>query len=95
MVSTIRSMLGLHAGDDSLAPLPIGSNKNKRRLRKSRSRGLSSRDVFALTPAGGGRDGSRLAGRRCNRADQRDRPRGCWGERGVSVRSAHPRLRTD
>jgi hypothetical protein len=62
MVSTIRSMPGLHAGDDSLAPLPIESNKNKRRLRKSRSRGLSSRDVFTLTPAEGGRDASRLVG---------------------------------
>src|ERR1700731_3235868 len=40
---------------------------NKRRSRRSRSRGLIDRDVFAATPAGGGNVDSRLANRRSDR----------------------------
>src|SRR5438874_758259 len=41
---------------------------NKRRSRRSRSRGLIDRDVSAATPAGGGNVDSRLAGGRSDRA---------------------------
>src|SRR5437588_7542730 len=41
---------------------------NKRRSRRSRSRGLIDRDLFAATPAGGGKVDSRLANRRSDRA---------------------------
>src|ERR1044072_3845765 len=41
---------------------------NKRRSRRSRSRGLIARDVFAATPASGGNVDSRLANRRRGRA---------------------------
>src|ERR1700747_3681664 len=40
---------------------------NKRRSRRSRSRGLIDRDVFAATPAGGENVDSRLANRRGDR----------------------------
>jgi len=41
---------------------------NKRRSRRSRSRGLIDRDVFAVTPASGENVDSRLANRRNDRA---------------------------
>src|SRR5690348_9622604 len=41
---------------------------NKRRSRRSRSRGLIDRDVSAATPASGGNGDSRLANRRSDRA---------------------------
>src|SRR3954469_2151593 len=41
---------------------------NKRRSRRSRSRGLIDRDVSAATPASGGNVDSRLANRRSDRA---------------------------
>jgi len=41
---------------------------NKRRSRRSRSRGLIDRDVFAATPASGGNVDSRLANWRSDRA---------------------------
>jgi hypothetical protein len=43
--------------------------KTKRRLRRSRSRGLIDRDVPGRTPATAGGDDSRLIHRRSNRAD--------------------------
>src|SRR2546430_7703096 len=49
---------------------------NKRRSRRSRSRGLIDRDVFAATPASGGNVDSRLANRRSDRARfARSKPR--------------------
>src|SRR5256885_10773688 len=47
---------------------------NKRRLRRSSSRGLIDRDVFAATPAGGENEDSRLAEARSDRARRQDRP---------------------
>jgi len=46
----------------------IRTKTNKRRSRRSRSRGLIDRDVFAATPAGGENGDSRLANRRSDRA---------------------------
>src|SRR5438270_2034039 len=43
------------------------TKQNKRRSRRSRSRGLIDRDVFAATPASGGNGDSRLANRRSDR----------------------------
>lgn len=65
MVSTGKVKPSPHAEDDPLASLKIESKQNKRRSRRSRSRGLIVRDVSGLTPTGSGRENSRLA---CGRA---------------------------
>src|SRR6266568_2355187 len=46
------------------------TTKNKRRSRRSRSRGLIDRDVSGATPAGIGNVDSRLANRRGDRAER-------------------------
>src|ERR1700704_2936670 len=59
----------------------IRTKTNKRRSRRSRSRGLIDRDVFAATPAGGGNGDSRLAEARSDRARRQDRPSRTLGSR--------------
>ena len=60
---------------------------NKRRSRRSRSRGLIDRDVFAATPASGGNEDSRLAEARSDRASSvRSKNRGRSGAGSVPVR---------
>src|SRR2546427_12130300 len=54
---------------------------NKRRQRRSRSRGLIDRDVFAVTPANGGNEDSRLAEARSDRAQRQDRQSRTLGSR--------------
>src|ERR1043166_481620 len=63
---------------------------NKRRLRRSSSRGLIDRDVFAATPAGGENVDSRLAEARSDRARRQDRIRGRSGAGSVLVQRSAP-----
>ena len=67
LASTHRWKRRRHAEDGSLASLKTGP-KNKRRQRRSRSRGLIDRDVSEATPASVGNVDSRLANRRSDRA---------------------------
>src|SRR5215472_10474982 len=63
---------------------------NKRRQRRSRSRGLIDRDVFAVTPASGENVDSRLASRRSDRARfarSKSRTLGSWQCAGATSAS--------
>src|SRR2546421_7903500 len=68
LASTHRWKRRRHAEDGSLASLKTGP-KNKRRQRRSRSRGLIDRDVCRGTPATAANVDSRLANRWSDRAN--------------------------
>lgn len=60
-------------------PRKSSDQKIKRRLRRSRSRGLIDRDVFRPTPASSEHDGSRLASRRGDRGEGEFASWTLWG----------------
>src|SRR4029450_6744870 len=70
LASTHRWKRRRHAEDGSLASLKTGP-KNKRRQRRSRSRGLIDRDICRGTPATTANVDSRLANRRSDHAGSR------------------------
>src|SRR5712692_6911182 len=66
------------------------TKKNKRRSRRSRSRGLIDRDVSGATPASVGDVDSRLANRRSDRAELVTRFRGRSGAGSAPVQRLAP-----
>src|SRR5437667_6741317 len=67
----LRLIVGSAGGMSRMVrwPRKKPDQKNKRRSRRSRSRGLIDRDVSGATPASVGNADSRLANRRSDRAD--------------------------